>query len=59
MIFEITKSYKPSFICVCWYPSKCRCDCEDYVGIPLSVEVIVVRVLALCLVKSPRGGVNR
>ena len=69
MIFEITKSCKPS-LCCCypscveeivevvfgWYPSKCRgdCWCFGFEPYPSSVEVIV-GVLALSLIPLVRG----
>ena len=56
MVFEITKSC--NIPCICWYPSCVKVIVEvefGCVGIPLSVEVIVVGVLALNLILLVRG----
>ena len=46
MVFEITKSCNPLYFELC-YPSCVEVIVEEFVGIPLSVEVIVVGALAL------------
>ena len=54
---ETTKSCIPSFIWVCCYPSCVEAIVEEveFVGIPLSVEVIEVGVLAFAYPSKCRG----
>ena len=56
MVVEAIKSCNLS--CICWYPSCVEVIAEvefGCVGIPLIVEVIVVRVLTLSLIPLVRG----
>jgi len=58
VVFEITKSCKPSFIWVCCYPSCVEVIVEvvfGCVGIPLSVEVIEVGVFGFVPIPLVRG----
>ena len=55
MVVETTKSYNLPYIC--WYPSCVEVIVEvefGFIGIPLSVEVIVVGVLTLSLIPLVR-----